>query len=250
MDNQQATKNWFIGFMEGEGTFIQERLHVSGYKQQCQVRVSNKEMDLMLACQQVLSKAAILSYILTSKYQLHELYISGTQDCKILYAFVQDAMQCRLHELQNILGASTTTRETSCDQEWLHGIYEAEGCFTISTQSHKGGNISHKPEIIIENTNRMIIDKIVKTLYSLGLSWYIRDKIPMNPKYKPSQVVSVVGCKRVARFLAINANWIGRKTQRKAKFLNEYCQSRLSKGAKEPYTIREHQLAHEIKMKI
>lgn len=254
MEYQQATKSWFIGFLEGEGCFISERKHLDNNKQQCQIRISNTEIDLIIVCKDYLIKNMIHSYILTSKRgknkPLHELYISGSRDCKILYELIGNDMECRSKEFDRIMGASTTTRETSCDLMWLVGAYEAEGCFTISTQSHKKGNISHKPEIIFENTNSLMVAKVVKTLYSLGLSWYVQNRVPENPSHRPSQVIKVIGFKRVSRFLRIISGFLGKKTQRKISLLNEFCQSRLSKGEKEPYSIREHQIAYEIKMKI
>lgn len=265
MDNQQATKSWFIGFLDGEGCFIAERSkeHLreystkSSHKQQCEIRISNTEIDTLYICKEFLGKNYILSYILTGKPHkksgkaVSELYIAGEKDCKIFYELMKDTMECRINELERILGASTTTRETSCDKNWLAGVYEAETCFTISTQSHKGGFISHKPEVIFENTNTKITEKVIKTLYNLGLSWYVRDRDQHNPKWKKSQVVSICGFKRVIRFIRVmDGLWRGSKTIRKVKLITEFCESRLKGHEKEPYSEREKQLAHEIKMKI
>lgn len=253
MEYQQATMtlDWFIGFLEGEGCFINR-----DDKKCHEVRISNTEIDVLEACSRFLSKNYIVNRIYANKRIgknkiVFDLYISGLQDCKILYNLVKNNMDCRINELEKVVGASTTTRETSLNLNWLIGLFEAEGCFTINTQMHKKGNISHSPAIIMENTNFMIIEKTVKTLYNLGLSWYIRDRVFENPNYKPSQVITIAGWKRVVRFLNMTKDaFVGSKTIRKVKLLTEFCKSRLSKESKEPYSNIEHQLAQEIKMKI
>lgn len=262
MDNQQPTKSWFIGFLEGEGCFIERRKKIEkrlnrreiNY-QPCQVRISNTEIDLIHICQRFLSQNGILHYVVTSKRgknkQMYEIYISGETECKILYELIKDSMDCRINELEHILGGSTTTRETTFDLNWLIGFFEAEGCFTISTQYHKNERISHRPDIIMENTNFIAVEKTVKSLYNIGQSWYIWDRCFRDAKYKPSRIVRISGYKRVISFLnKTHGLWIGSKTQRKVKLLTEFCNSRLSKESKEPYSNREYQIAQEIKSKI
>lgn len=258
MANQQATKNWFIGFMEGEGCFIERRILPHDNRdnrkinyQPCCTRVSNTEIDLIHICQRFLNQNGILHYVVSSKRgknkQMNEIYISGEQECKILYHLVKDQMDCRINELERILGASSTTREMSLDLDWLIGFFEAEACFTISTGNHKAGNISHTPEIIMENTNPLTVMKSVKIFHNLGLSWYVRD---CQREHKPYQRITISGCKRIDRFLkATNGLWLGSKTIRKTRLLKEYCDSRLSKKPKEPYSDDEHLIAREIKTK-
>lgn len=262
MDNQQPTKSWFVGFLEGEGCFIECRKKIElrinrrevNY-QPCQVRISNTELDLIHTCQRFLGQNGILHYVVTSKRgvhkQMYEIYISGEKECGILYTLIKDSMHCRINELEHILGGPTTTRETIFDLNWLIGFFEAEGCFTISTQYHKGERVSHRPDIIMENTNFIAIEKTIKTLHNMRQSWYIFDRCFRDPKYKPSKIVKICGYKRVISFLRkTDGLWIGCKTQRKVKLLTEFCESRLRKEPKEPYSNREHQIAQEIKSKI
>lgn len=273
MDNQQATntfsklpvgnfvsKGWFIGFLEGEGCFIAKRskAHLysikSGKEQDCQVRISNTEIDLIKVCQEYLHQNYVITYILTSKRgknkPLHELYISGTKNCAILYELIRGPMECRNNELENILGASTTTREASLDLDWLIGFYEAEGCFTLNS-NYSNVNVTHNPTIIMENTNFKTVIKTVNLLHSLGLSWHVRDRTPTNPKYKCSKVVTISGCYRVRRFLnATKDLWVGYKTQRKVRLLTKFIDSRLSKDPKALYSDSEHEINRELKMKI
>lgn len=246
MDNQQVTKDWFVGFLEGEGCFSAKRR-----QHDCVIRITNKEVDVLYACQKYLSQNGILSYILKRKdsSQAYDVYISGFNECNILYHSIKDSMSCRIKELESIIGSSTIPRETSSNLNWLAGVLEAEGHFTIKTQWSKDDRVSYKPFVDVPNTNPLIIEKVVKTLYTNGLAWYVYNG--KNSGYKDYQRISIVGFKRVNRFLEVMENlWIGRKTVRKIKLLKEFCHSRLNKEPKAQYSNREHEIALEIKMKI
>ncbi len=246
MDNQQVTKNWFIGFLEGEGCFSAKRRN-----HDCVIRITNKEIDILYACQSFLNKNGVINYILkrNDSSQAYDLYISGYQDCNILYHLVKDSMYCRIKEFESIIGSSTTLRETPLSLDWLAGIYEAEGHFTIKNQWSKNDCVSYKPYVDVKNTNSLIIERVIKTLEANKLPMYIYNH--SGNGYKPHTTISTVGFKRVNIFLSVMKNlWVGRKTSRKVKLLIEFCHSRLNKEPKAPYSNDEHRIASDIKVKI
>ncbi len=252
MDNQQATKNWFTGFLEGEGSF---GFRLKRKAKEYRVRISNTQLDLIQACTQFLSTNMVRSYTSPIRKmkehwtQAYELSVLGFQDCNILYHRIKDVMECRHQELQSILGASTTTRETSADLGWLIGLLEAEGHFTITTQNMKNGYVAYRPRVSMVNTNFDIVSKMTKTLHSLGLSWYVQGRTPLNPLHKPSKSIDIIGCKRCVRFLkATKGLWIGDKTIGRTDLMLKFCESRLSKQSKAVYTEEEHGYALQIRV--
>jgi hypothetical protein len=229
-DNQQAT-NYFIGILEGEGNFIDRS---SGYKA---VEIQNNDLDIIDACEYFLKLNAILYNVYPVKAGRKTGYriIISKQDCINLYTRINSQLECRLQEYQRILGASETERDLTVNRDWLVAIYEAEGSFILSENYR--GNIT--PKIELDNTNEKIINKIVKTLYSLQCSWYVKD---YDRGKKPFTKITIQGIKRCKRFLTIINTWRSNKINQKCKLILDYCNIRLSKTANSPYDQEERNI--------
>lgn len=110
-DNQQVT-SWFVGILEGEGNF---RLNKGKYKE---VSIPNTDRDIISTCQKFLveNKICFNTYEDAKKTSggktIWKIYIRGS-DCGALYKLLQDKLECRNGNFQQIMDASETIRETT-----------------------------------------------------------------------------------------------------------------------------------------
>ena len=235
MDNQQATA-WFVGILEGEGSFG-TRHGGSG-----RIQIHNNDKDIIDKCEEFLKQ----NQVLFSTYQVkagkkigYKLCIT-MQDCINLFRIVQEQMDCRNQEFQQIVGASETEREPSINVSWLIGIWEAEGSIFLST-NHRENLI---PRLELDNTNSKIIKKIVINLRNLGCSWYCKD---YDRGHKPFTRITIQGLMRCQRFLRKVKNlWQSRRNEKQSQLLLEFVDSRLQMGIKEPYTQHQKQIYYEM----
>lgn len=242
--NQQATIGSFTGILEGEGSF-----HGS---KGTQVRISNSDPDIILACESFLTKQYI--WYTTSnqkrdgKKKEYTIYISNSRNsvfqyATILYKSLGQSLQCRHSEYESLIGASTTTRDLTIDKDWMTGIYEAEGSFSL-LMNHRGVIVCN---IKLGNTNKRIITKIERNLSIMQCAYHIRDKIPIKDTHKPSQEVEIHGMKRCRRFLeAMYGRWISTKNNKRASLMLQYINTRLSHSFKDPYTEKELRIMQAI----
>lgn len=242
MDNQQ-TISWFVGILEGEGSFR--------IRSNTEVRISNTERDLIDFCSNFLKQNFILNNIYDwkrpNRKREYEISIYGYNDCMNLYKLINSKMECRLNEFQRILKVSETTREDSSDLYWLIGIMEAEGSLYINLRKRAKANLMYEPEIYIGNTNLKIIEKVYKTFYTLKLPCYIWNKQHPNVRWKDEKRIKISGYKRVQRVLEILDNlWISKKYSTRAKLLKEFVDSRLMMNISFPYTHRQHEIYHTL----
>ncbi len=245
MDNQQAT-SWFTGILEGEGSFSLDSHNG------CRVRISNTETDIIEKCSKFLTNRAILHNISSSqrgnKKREYEICVAGPTDCKNLYLHIDSHFDCRRRELEQILGASETTRDDSSDLWWLIGFLEAEGSFHISRRMSRNNEPNYSPEITVSNTRFLLIGKTVKTLYFHGMSWHISHHRPDNKNHSECKTVTIRGYMRVQRFLRVTSGmWQSSRIEKKASLVLEFCNSRLSMNIKEPYTARQHEIFHALR---
>lgn len=229
-DNQQAT-NWFVGILEGEGSFYRRSLTNK------RVIISNNDLDVINFCEKFLSHNNILfnTYKVKAGTKIGYKVTVTNVDCRNLYNIILPSLQCRLNEYQLILGASETVCDLSVNLYWLIGIFEAEGSFCIS-ENHRG---HLTPKIELDNTNSRIIDKIVKTLYANNLSWYIKNYLP--EKRKAYTKITIQGVKRCIRFLILTENlWQTKKNLLRSKLMLDYCRNRLQKSINAPYDLSDY----------
>ena len=243
MDNQQAT-SWFVGILEGEGSFSKDRHNG------CRIRISNTESDIIDKCSKILFEKHIINNVSSwqrnNRKREYELVIYGLE-CHKLFPLIP--IQCRLEQYQQILGSSETTCETTEDVYWLLGILEAEGSFHISRRWSRNNTVNYSPEITVSNTNFKIIAKISKTLYSLGIGFYIRHCKPM--KYSEYKVITICGYKRVRSALwKIPNEWVSARIQKKVSMHLEFSDSRLNQNKVDPYTEKQHQIFDALRLMI
>jgi hypothetical protein len=233
MDNQQAT-SWLVGILDGEGSFDKNRL-----------RISNTEIDLIHQCEDIISSFGISVSISSTqrgkRKREYDLAINGRIKCLCFLEELKTKLYCRQFHLES----SETTCECSADFWWLIGILEAEGSFHISCHMSRNNTVNYNPEITVCSTNTKIIDKTVKTLYSLGLSWHISSYIPL--KHSPYKVITIHGYKRVQRFFQIINEFQTKKYKLKSSLLKEFVNLRLLQNIKEPYTKRQHEIFYALR---
>lgn len=156
-DNQQAI-NWFVGILEGEGHFHKYN------ENSIYVEISNTDIDIIQACKFFLKSKSILFSVREQSHKrnkkMYRIYVRNV-DCHNLYNVIEQSLQGRREEFQQILSASTTLREITVSLDWLIGIFEGEGSICL-TKSR--GLIT--PLLDIVNTNPLILKRVVQTLKS------------------------------------------------------------------------------------
>jgi DNA-binding transcriptional regulator WhiA len=114
-DNQQVTSSWFVGILEGEGSFR------NSAKSNIEVRISNTNTDIIEACESFL-RTNYIYFVTTNAKRItrkREYTISIRKSREILYNYprllfdlIESKMQCRKTEYQKYL-----------EPQRLHAIY-------------------------------------------------------------------------------------------------------------------------------
>jgi hypothetical protein len=241
-DNQQATASWVTGILEGEG-------HFERYKHTSTIRVSiaNTNSCIIEAVEDFLAKNLVLfnTAHYTKKTRggklLKVIYISN-RNAYSLYMKLLPYLECRRKQFQELVGASETTCGKSLDFQWLIGIWQAEGTFSLS----QAGKNALKPRINIVNTNMDIIEKIILNLKAIDCPMYIQNSY--TSINKPYKRIVIEGIKRCSVFLdKTNGYWIGKRDILRTSLLREYIDSRYMREPKEPYSKREMEIYHQLK---
>jgi hypothetical protein len=130
------------------------------------------------------------------------------------------------------------------DINWLVGIIEGEGCFSL-LKKQKYGKLkkAYWPRIQITNTNLIMIRECKRILSYLGIATYFYTQLPKSGK--PYYRLEVGGLKRVKRFLDIFLRYF-RCRKARLEILNEYILLRLSKHSHAPITEEEHTIANKL----
>lgn len=236
-DNQQETAvGWFTAILEGEGS-LDERNKI--------IQISNTDLDIIEGCEMFLKREGIW-FVRGSnnrKGQKPDYIIRISRpDSTFIFKLLEPHLQCRFVNQLNT-GSSETTREPSIDKNWLAGIFEAEGSFSLTFDNRDNVQSS----ITLPNTNRKIIAKIVRNLWSIGCSWYIFDKKPRLEHHTSGWIVAISGMKRSLRFLRqMNGMWISRRNQRRTSLMKEFIDSRFNGPQKAPYSPRERQIVQSM----
>lgn len=245
-DNQQVTSNWFAGMLEGEGSFRNTA------KSNIEVRLCNTDIDLIEACERYLKQHHIY-YIISednraTRKVLYTLRIAKSREIlhnypQLLYNLLDSKLQCRHKEYQRILGTSETERDLSADFDWMIGVFEAEGSFSLIQNNRERMAL----KIDISNTNYKILEKFAITLKHLGCSWYVENK-SRELHWQDAKAICICGMKRCLRFLnATNNKWQSKRNLQRSSLMLEFIHSRLPKNQKEPYTERELQIPNIMK---
>lgn len=249
IDNLQAT-NWFVGILDGEGSLSRD------YHNGCRIRISNTELDIIEKCQKILLDFGIVATYSSGqrghRKREYDLRIQGVEDCKRLYKSIEKFLHCSKEKFQQIIGASTTTREIPViepNKYWLAGVMEAEGSYSISRHFGKGLRSSYSPVIAIANTNFAIIEKVVKCFHSLGLAWHVSDRLTSNPNHSDVKTLTISGYKRVIRACyKLQGLFGGKRAQTRNDLILEFVSSRLEMdNSKLPYTQRQHDIYYRLR---
>lgn len=230
MDNQQAI-HWFSGFFEGEGCFtIVKRAKKGkniGFNLEPRISISTTNKTAFEICRSVLNQLFIPNSFELARRKgrlpCYSIYIARTESirdftirllpylecdrerCIIFNKFCQSRLaRLRYSDINNYewelykelqqWSASTTTREESYseDDNWLAGVYEAEGTFSISQLGVY--------KIQLCNTNNHIIWKAYQNLLSIGLSGHLKRYETGNPNHQPYWLLSLHGKNKCLKF--------------------------------------------------
>lgn len=247
LDNQQATSSWFIGILDGEGSFRNTK------KSNIEVRISNTDIDIIEKCEEFLRINNIYFSTYHNKRSNRKIeYTISVRNSrnmfynypKNLYQILEKKLECRRDEYQQILGASETECDLSVDLNWFVGVFEAEGSFSLVMNNRGRATI----KLEISNTRYKIIEKAAKTLHSLGCSYHIMAKNRYKDHYKIPKSIEIYGMKRSFRLLQVCRNlWISSRNKKRSSLLLEFIESRLPTNQKEPYTERQLQIIQTMK---
>lgn len=238
--NQQATASWFAGILEGEGNFEHRNNSL-------RVEIANTDSDIIKACEDFLTRNHILFHTCFNNKKtkggktIYKIHVS-THDCKNLYNLIGSKVEGRRPEFQKLVGASETSCGASLDKDWLIGIWQAEGSFSMSMNNRDQIRVNVK----IVNTNQWLIQKVVLNLKALNCAWHSRTTVPTVNK--PYTIVEIGGMKRCQRFLIATENcWLSTRDKLRASLMLTYINSRLSKEQKSPYSEHEMNLFYQMK---
>lgn len=130
---------------------------------------------------------------------------------------------------------------------WLGGIIDGEGSLTLRKHRKRKENYIIKPVIVINNTNKIIIDNIIRIYKKNDIAHWTTLVEYNNKKWKNYWSISIEGLRRIDRAIKILGPWlVGKK--RHAEILKKFCTSRLNKlGKHVRYSEKELKLVEEIK---
>lgn len=238
MGNPQVTRSWFVGILEGEGCFKNKR-----------VTITNTNKDIIDACERYLTDNYI--YFTTSrvKYKNYKewwvIYINfGRKNdifnyCKQLYKLIQPSLECRRDEFEQLLGTSETTCEPSEDLEWLAGIFEAEGSFSLILDYRNQASFT----IEIANSNQKIIDKVIRIYRKYYISYHVSERAGKKSHHKHMTHIRIRGLLRCERFLRLmKGQWIAQRNIKRTELMKEFIDTRFQMHLRDPLTSRQLQI--------
>lgn len=241
-DNQQVTASWFVGILDGEGSF---RVTKYGGKE---IRIVNTDLDIIAACETFLKDNHILFHTTSQKVKNRKRFYTINiknhdklifQYAEMLYKILEPQLECRRQHFQKILGTSETTRPLTVDFDWLIGIWEGEGYFSL-TKGYRG---SADMQIGLGNTNPFILEKTAMNLKAINCPFYIRSKNYKRKEWKDAEEIVIRGLHRCYKFLeATNGFWLANRNKRLSELCTEFVNSRFMKEAKDEFTPREAQI--------
>lgn len=249
-DNQQVTKvGWFTAILEGKANIRNTKSHNQ------QVRIINTDTDIIKRCEDFLKENHIYFSTSVNKRKnckpIYEISISNNSNfsinySKLLYDLIDPYLECRRDEYQTILGSSQSIRGPSVDQDWLIGIYEAEGFLSLTT-SYQGYAFY---EIGMCNTNQRIIEKTIMNLRAMNCPYYVQNKGPYKKEdhYREAKAIRIVGMMRCEKFLrATEGKWMASRNLKRSSLMSEFIESRKVMKMKEPFTERQRRILQTMK---
>lgn len=131
------------------------------------------------------------------------------------------------------------------DANWLAGVWESEGSFTLSKQNVAGRNrVRYRAICSVVNTDPDFMNAVINILKKNYLAFYTHKR---TPKGKRTRVdLNIYGIKRVNRFLEFIMPYLRSKIAR-AKMLKHFIDYRLSVDIHTHYGVYEETLYKRMK---
>lgn len=127
---------------------------------------------------------------------------------------------------------------TDVEIGWLAGIIDGEGTIAFSVYSApRYRDIRVKPQIIVTNTDRPLIERVSQIMGRLGVGAHFQTREQRHPegfkavRYRPLHVVNVSGFKRTLRLLPFIIPYLVTSKKEKGELVLRYMQQRLAKTA-------------------
>ena len=157
---------------------------------------------------------------------------------------------------------------SEADLGWTAGILDGEGSILLFLGVRKAGKINNvSPQVILGNTDKMMIENYVRILSQIGAGVHVSERIPKKggvegmtakqaKKYKLLHIASTVGFQRVQTLLRPLIPHLVSKRE-KAEIILKFIDQRLAKlrivsadgrgkYSNRPYSREDYELMFEI----
>ena len=128
--------------------------------------------------------------------------------------------------------------------KWLCGIIDSDGCICITMSKRRNNKIVYTPNIVVTNSNHLIIDEVVGIYRAEGISFHVKNN-------GSCLSITVSRPTHLLKLVALLNPWLITKSK-ELELLNKFCNSRVenmlahdNKRAK--YSDHEVSLASELK---
>jgi len=129
--------------------------------------------------------------------------------------------------------------------DYLAGLVEGEGCFTLQVQEKRGPKVVVIPRFQIAMTDLLLIEDVSATLKHLGIGHHVGNYQPKGPR-KPVKHIAITGLKRLKAFTDILAPHLQGEKKMDAEILQALVTSRLAQSDRADYTEREVELVNAL----
>lgn len=110
---------------------------------------------------------------------------------------------------------------------WLAGIIDGEGCIQLAKQKYRD-KIHYRPQLVIGNTSKEIIEAIVSIAQEHNLPVYLMNRMyAAKNSTSTTAVVQIMGLRRVQKWLSLIKPYLFGK-RRQASIVLRYIDHRLS----------------------
>jgi hypothetical protein len=124
---------------------------------------------------------------------------------------------------------------TEAELGWLAGIIDGEGTVIVFLQMDRGKMVGAHPQVIVGNTEKVMIDRIAEIVGRLGIGIYVTHREPKSvngvsgtakSKYKTLHVASIVGFKRAGKLLQIIVPYLVTSKRERGEMILRYIETR------------------------
>lgn len=138
-------------------------------------------------------------------------------------------------------------QESSKDLGWLCGIIDGEGTVTLRFHRRKNRTPFIQPVITIVNTNKQIIDNIIRILKEYKIPFWVSE-YKRTSAWKTRWMIEISGIKRILKFIPIIDNGLVGKKEN-LELMKTWCESRYDElGKRTYYTDWDIEIVKQIKL--